>query len=156
MRRLDKEITDNGIIEEILHQSELCRLGLVDEGEAYVVPVNYAYQDGVIYFHSAKEGRKMNIMRRCEALSFEITYSSRVIGNEVACKWTTRYRSVMGRASISFITDVAEKRKALDVIMQKYGAGNQLVYEDASLARIVVVALTITHVTGKQSGDWNE
>ena len=61
MRRLDKEIKDSDVIQEILQNSEICRLGLVDGNEAYIVPVNYGYKDGVIYMHSAPNGRKMEI-----------------------------------------------------------------------------------------------
>ncbi len=58
MRRKDKEITDPKIISEILDLSEICRLGMVDDGRAYIVPVNYAHKDGAIYIHSAMHGKK--------------------------------------------------------------------------------------------------
>jgi nitroimidazol reductase NimA-like FMN-containing flavoprotein (pyridoxamine 5'-phosphate oxidase superfamily) len=59
MRRLDKQITDQQLIDEIVLNSDICRLGLVDNGEAYIVPVNYAYDKGQIYIHSAHAGLKM-------------------------------------------------------------------------------------------------
>jgi len=156
MRRLDKQITDPQIIEEILSKSELCRLGLVDNGEAYIVPVNFGYSDGAIYIHSALQGRKMDILRRNNAVSFEITLSSEVLEKEKACNWGTRYRSVMGTGSISIETEPNIKRKGLDIIMKKYGApDNILVYDEASLARVALLKLTINNVTAKQSGQWD-
>ena len=53
MRRLDKEITDLQLITEILEKSEICRLGLVENNEAYIVPVNFAYAGNSIYLKSA-------------------------------------------------------------------------------------------------------
>jgi hypothetical protein len=155
MRRTDKKVTDPQVIEEILSKSELCRLGLVDNGEAYIVPVNYGYKGNVIYIHSALEGRKIDILRKNSAVTFEITYSSKVIENDIACKWGTRYRSVMGRGNIQIETDANEKRKGLDIIMKKHNAGENLVYDDAVLVRLVLLKLTITSITAKQSGKWD-
>jgi len=156
MRRQDKQITDPQIIEEILSKSELCRLGFVDNSEAYIVPVNFGYSDGVIYIHSALQGRKMDILRKNNAVSFEITLSSEVLEKEKACNWGTRYRSVMGIGSISIETVPDIKRKGLDIIMKKYGApDNILVYDEASLSRVALLKLTINNVTAKQSGQWD-
>lgn len=35
MRRQDKEITDANVIDQILSASRICRLGMVDDDEAY-------------------------------------------------------------------------------------------------------------------------
>ena len=155
MRRSDKQITDPRVIEEILSKSELCHLGLVDNGEAYIVPVNYGYRDNVIYIHSALEGRKMDILRKNNAVTFEITYFSKVVEADIACKWGAHYRSMMGRGSIQIETDANEKRKSLDIIMKKHGAGDILVYDDAILARLAILKLTITSITAKQSEKWD-
>ena len=64
MRRKNREVTDRARIEEIIRSCHVCRLGFVDDGRAYIVPMNFGYveEDGkyVFYFHSAKEGRKID------------------------------------------------------------------------------------------------
>ena len=75
MRRQDKEITDTGLIREVLVKSEICRLGLVENDEAYIVPVNYAYDNGLIYIHSAPDGRKIEMIKRNNRVSFEIEFA---------------------------------------------------------------------------------
>jgi nitroimidazol reductase NimA-like FMN-containing flavoprotein (pyridoxamine 5'-phosphate oxidase superfamily) len=154
MRRQDKEITDNGLIQEILAKSEICRLGLVDHGEAYIVPVNYAHDNGLIYMHSAPNGRKIELLKRNNQVSFEIEYASEIIRDEVPCKWSAKYRSVMGKGFISLENDVALKKRGLDLIMKKYGAVMELNYDESILSRMILLVLKIQSITGKQSGNW--
>ena len=64
MRRQDREISDFSEIIRIIESCDCCRLGFVDNREAYIVPLNFGYEikgsDLTLYFHSAKEGRKIN------------------------------------------------------------------------------------------------
>ena len=154
MRKKEKEIKENSLIKEILEKSEICRLGMVDNDEAYIVPVNYGYEDGVIYIHSAPEGRKIELLKRNSRVSFEIEYSGEIIKSEIPCRWTTRYRSVMGTGTIVIENDTESKKKGLDVIMHKYGAGPDLIYNEADLLKMVILKLKIESISGKQSGTW--
>jgi nitroimidazol reductase NimA-like FMN-containing flavoprotein (pyridoxamine 5'-phosphate oxidase superfamily) len=154
LRRTDKEITDPGIISDILANSWICRLGLVEYGEAYIVPVNFAFKDGCIFIHSAIEGRKMEIIKRNGSVTFEIEYSSETIKNETACKWGTKYRSVMGKGTVEIYHDAETKVECFDLLMRKYGAEFQPTYDESSLEKTVVLKLKILSYTGKQSGVW--
>lgn len=154
MRRLDKKITDEKIIEEILLKSDICRLGLIDNGSAYIVPVNYAYKNGVIYIHSAKEGKKISILQSNNQVAFEIEYNHQIMESEKACGWTTKYRSVMGKGTVTITQNVEEKTEALDLIMRKYGATIELNYDPRVLERVCILQLQIESIEGKQSGEW--
>jgi len=152
MRRADKQITDPEVLNEILNQSHVCRLGLVDNGEAYIVPVNFAHSDGTIYIHSAPKGRKMEIIKKCKQLNFEMELDYSIIKSEISCGWTEKYRSVMGSGTIEIVTDPISKKAGLDLIMRKYGADMELNYDENILSRMIILKLTIESVTGKQSG----
>jgi len=154
MRRQDKEITDNGLIREVLVKSEICRLGLVENDEAYIVPVNYAYDNGLIYIHSAPDGRKIEMIKRNNRVSFEIEFTGEIIKDKVPCNWSAKYRSVMGKGSIVIENDSELKKRGLDLILLKYGADMQLNYDKSVLSRMVLLILKIDSITGKQSGNW--
>ncbi|HKP37683.1 MAG TPA: pyridoxamine 5'-phosphate oxidase family protein [Pyrinomonadaceae bacterium] len=47
---------------ELLNSAKVGRLGCVDNGEPYVVPINYFFEDGSIYSHSLP-GRKIDALR---------------------------------------------------------------------------------------------
>ena len=111
MRRQEKEITDNQVIQKILSGSDVCRLGLVDNGEAYIVPVNYAYDNGTIYIHSAPEGRKIELIRQNNLVTFETELPAEILRDHIPCNWSARYRSVMGKGIISILSDTESKKE---------------------------------------------
>jgi uncharacterized protein len=158
MRRSRQEITDHRIIEEILSGSELCRLGFVDGDKAYVLPFNYGYKDNCIYIHCAKEGKKLELIRRNNQVCIEIDQSFNIEKHEKACRWSMRYRSLIGYGKVVIITDGLRKKQGLDIIMRHNGAGEEtdLNYESREIDSIVILEIRIAEITGKQSGNWNE
>jgi uncharacterized protein len=154
MRRKEKKIMDISLIEEILTKAEICRIAMVDGDEPYIVPLNFGYDDGFIYAHSAPTGRKIDILKTNNRVCFQVDYSSEVIKKDEPCKWTEKYRSVIGYGRVEIITDTEYKKEGLDIIMQKYGFQGVAKYDEKSLSRMVLLKLDIEDVVGKQSGDW--
>jgi len=154
MRRSEKEITDKKIIESILTKSDICRIGISDSDTPYIVPLNYGFSNGNLYFHSAANGRKIELIRRNNRVSFEIEYSTEIVKSDKPCGWTTKYRSLMGTGWIDIIDDPAGIRNGLDIIMTHYG-NKENEYDEANLKRIVVLKLNIEKITAKQSGEWS-
>ena len=65
MRRQDREVLQPEQIDAIIESCDCLRLGLNAEDGAYIVPLNFAYVPGKpakFYFHSAKEGRKVDMI----------------------------------------------------------------------------------------------
>jgi hypothetical protein len=155
MRRKEKEITDKQIIEQILSNSEVCRIAMIDKDKPYIVPLNYGYYYNSIYIHSAPLGKKIDILKQNNNVCFEIEYSSEVIKRELSCEWSTKYRSLIGYGTIDIITDFEQKKKGLDIIMAHYGKPDNNIYKDKQVEFIVILKLNIDQITGKQSGDWD-
>jgi nitroimidazol reductase NimA-like FMN-containing flavoprotein (pyridoxamine 5'-phosphate oxidase superfamily) len=153
MRRKDKEIHDSAIIQEILNKSLICRIALFDEVYPYIVPMNYGYHDHNLYFHCAIKGKKIDLIKKNNKVAFEIEYFHEIIKKELSCDWTTKYRSIMGTGFIDIITDNDEKRKGLDILMQQHGRKANT-YNEKSLKRVVVLKLSITELSAKQSGSF--
>jgi uncharacterized protein len=153
MRRKDKEITSKIIIEEVFQKSDLCRIALIDQDKPYIVPLNYGYSEGKLYFHSAPSGRKIDIIRKNNKVCFEIEYGCEIIKSETSCQWSAKYRSVIGYGTIEIITDNIHKKEGLDIIMTHYGKTNNS-YDDNKMNRMVILRLTIDEIACKQSGIW--
>lgn len=156
MRRKDKMITNDDVMERILNSSPICRLGFVDGEYAYIVPVNYAHYDGYLYIHSAKTGKKIKLIEQNPKVSFEIEDVSEIIPAEKPCGWTTKYRSVMGTGTIRIEHDLQQKKKGLDLIMAKYGAPQPYIYNENNLDQMIILVLKIETLSGKQSGKFPE
>ena len=59
MRRKDREITDRDCIDDIIEACDCCRLGFCDEGEPYIVPLNFGYdRNAGCFLFSQCQGRK--------------------------------------------------------------------------------------------------
>jgi uncharacterized protein len=151
---MDKEISDPEILEEILNLSKVCRIALNDGEFPYIVPFNYGYGDGALYFHSATTGKKIDLIRKNNKACFEIEYDNQIIPHEKACKWTAKYRSVIGYGTVDIITDRGEKIRGLDRIMSHYGKSGHNLYDERQVDNLVILKLTIDKMTGKQSGNW--
>ena len=144
-----KEITtDRDTIESIIQQAAICRIGLAENGQPYVVPVCFGYQDGAIYFHSGQMGKKMDILRRNDAVCFEIDVDHHLEPGSSGCKYSMTYRSVIGFGHATLLEDSAEKRRALDVIMAHYQAAPDD-YPDPVVTETAVVKITIDQMTAK-------
>ena len=146
-----KIIEDRETIEAIIRSASVCRIGLSDDGQPYVVPVCFGYEDGTLYFHSAPRGRKLDILRKNDAVCCEFDVDQEIVRAQDACEWSVRYRSVIAFGRASIIEDVEEKRRALDVIVAHYG-GQPQAYPEATLGRTAVVKVRIETMTGKVSG----
>ena len=58
-------ITELTEIEAIIRKCPYCTVGITDlEGNPYVVPMNFAYRDGIIYLHSGPEGSKVTMAEK--------------------------------------------------------------------------------------------
>jgi hypothetical protein len=150
IRRKDKEITDSGEIEEVIKKATVCRLGLVDRDEAYIVPVNFGYERNAIYFHSALEGRKVELIKRNNRVCFEIDTDVAIEKTDKS-NCSVKYRSVIGRGRAYILESNEEKLRGLKVIMRQC-TGGEYSFSEERLDSVLVVEIRIEKITGKQSG----
>jgi len=130
MRRKDKQVTNSSVIDGLFLAGRVCRIGMVDNGEPYVVPVNDGDADNTLYIHSAAVGRKIDIPKRDSRVCFEI------------------------ESPVEIVTDLQSKRHGLDVIMRHHGKRDENMYDRKQLEAVVVLKVTIESVACKQLGEW--
>ena len=121
MRRKDRRVTYEALIDSILKECGVVRIGLYDEDRIYVVPVNYGYtyEDGrlSIYFHGGRSGHRLDCIRRNPKAGFVIDTGEMVIPAEEACDFTNHYHSIIGSGIVTILEDPAEKCRGLEIIM---------------------------------------
>lgn len=152
MRRKEKEIQEPEIIESILREAMICRIGMCLNNEPYIVPMNFGYQNKIIYLHSAKEGKKINIMKKNSEVCFEIDCNTEIQPSETPCKWGMKYLSVIGWGKVEFVDKIIEKEEALNIIMAKYSKNMKHTFLPNMLERVEIIKIHITRMTGKKSG----
>jgi nitroimidazol reductase NimA-like FMN-containing flavoprotein (pyridoxamine 5'-phosphate oxidase superfamily) len=149
MRRKEKEIKEMGIIDEIIKQSKVCRLAMVDQDRPYVVPMSFGYDGSHIYFHSALEGRKIEVLRKNPHVCFEFDQVFKLIKDKDACEWGMSFKSVIGEGRACLVEDLTEKTHALGVIMAQYSK-RAFQFSRSSLEKTAVIKVVIHKITGKQ------
>jgi nitroimidazol reductase NimA-like FMN-containing flavoprotein (pyridoxamine 5'-phosphate oxidase superfamily) len=154
MRRSEKEIGDRRTVEELLASCRVGRLGTVgSDGYPMVKPLNFAYRDGAIYFHTARSGEKIDHIRRDARVCFEIDQPVAYVRPKTApCEANFLFRSVIVRGRASMVEDGAEKVEALRLLMDKYdGAGRWSGFNPKELAAVNVVRIDVEEMVGKES-----
>lgn len=155
MRRNDREVTDIGEILEIIERCPVVRLGLYGDGEPYIVPLNFGYtykEDKLaLYFHSALEGRKVDLIRSNPRVCFELDNLLGIKNGGEACKWSTGYESIIGYGDITFITDPNGKKSAMDIIMKRYGFESTPEYNSDAFSRTLLYKLDAESFTAKRN-----
>ena len=154
MRRKERKITDAGKIREILGNCAGCRLGLCDQGRAYIVPMNFGFTETegqyTLYFHSAKEGRKIDLLKAQGWASFQMDTGYQLKSGDLACDYTSYYQCIMGGGPVTFVEDPAEKRKALSALMdQAAGHHEAWTFSDARVSAVCIFRLEVQELSCK-------
>ena len=154
MRRSDREITDKAEIIKIIEKCDVCRLGLAENNIPYIIPLNYGYEylnDSLtLYFHSAKEGKKLDIISQNPFACFEMDCSHKLIKADKACEYTMEYESVIGNGEIHACVEKSEKIKALKLLMSRYAKGKEFDFPDRMVDSVTVFKLEVAEFTGKR------
>lgn len=147
MRRKDREIKDFGRVLEIIRECDCCRLGLVDAGEAYVVPMNYGYEYAggklTLYFHCAREGRKIDLIPSQKRVFFEMDGKHALAAGSRDDEYTFLYHCVMGYGRLEIIEDEAERQHGLQKLMEHYVDGHSWDFRPELMERVHVLRLSV-------------
>ena len=153
MRKYHKEIRDAGVVTELLKTCHVGRLGTIGrDGYPMVKPLNFAYAEGRIYFHTAREGEKIDDIRRDCRVCFEVDLPIAFVrGDNNPCRAEYLYRSVIIRGTARIVDSREEQIFGLRCLMEKYqpGAGYGE-FSDEKLGITGVVRIDIEEMTGKE------
>jgi nitroimidazol reductase NimA-like FMN-containing flavoprotein (pyridoxamine 5'-phosphate oxidase superfamily) len=147
-------ITDRKVIDDIINRCEACYVAMVDpEQKPYVLPFNFGYQDQIIYLHSAREGKKMDILHKNGqvCIAFSTDHVLRHSHDNVACSYGMKYRSVVANGHVEFIDDFDEKQRILNIVMKKY-TGREFTFNAPAIHEVEVYRVVIESITGRESG----
>ncbi|WP_371371650.1 pyridoxamine 5'-phosphate oxidase family protein [Sporomusa aerivorans] len=147
MRRSDRQISNEDAI-QILKKCEFGVLSTVNKDDfPYGVPLSYVYADGIIYFHCANEGYKLDNIAANSKVSFCVVGDKKTLPE----KFTTSYESVIVFGQVSLV-EGREKQEALLALVEKYAPDfmeKGKIYAGKSSEATTVIKLAVEHMTGK-------
>ncbi len=162
-RRVDREIKDVRILRGLLRRGSHLVLAMSDGGEPYAVPLNYVYVEGenAVYFHGAKEGRKMELLRRNPKV-WCLVVMDQGFGDG---QCVNLYASAMFSGKVEFVTDRSVKVRVLSELAEKTnrdpaGAKERIRSvaegEKSPLDGLAVFRVEVRELTGKRSTEMRE
>lgn len=151
MRRAKQELPAEESL-NILKNSTAGVLAVLGEGDyPYAVPLSFVYHEGKIYFHSAKEGHKIDALKNSAKASFCVIDQDIIVPEE----YTTYFRSVIAFGQAEVVTDPEEQRNALLRLAEKYypadSVSHRMEHATGTESNTAVIRLTVEHLSGKEA-----
>lgn len=150
MRKAQREITDKNAVIAVLDSCQTIRLGLHDEKFPYVVPLSFGWEQIenrlFVYFHCAKEGKKIDLITKNNAVCLEADVLNGYIGTGHGV--TADYKSVIayGHAEQVFGEDAIH---GIDLLLKHCGIEGYSAKECVLTDIVAVYRITVENITGK-------
>jgi uncharacterized protein len=154
MRREDRRIVEKDGLRAIIEAADVCRLGFALGNTPYIVTMNFGFEwEGEyprLFFHCAKEGRKLDMMRANPRVCFELDHGHELVTGSSACSWGMKYSSIVGYGALHEVGDEGERLIALDHVMSHYGWSGRGDYAPAVMSATTLLVLVVDELSGKR------
>ena len=149
MRRIRQQISVEECV-RILREEKRGVLSLAGEnGYPYGIPMNHWYnpEDGKLYFHGAKEGHKLDALRKDNRVSYCVWDA----GYRREGEWALNVNSVVAFGRISLVTDEEKVKLICEKLCRKFTDDEEYIERELrnALPRVQCLELVIDHMTGK-------
>ena len=153
MRRNDREVQDRQEIFDILRRCDTIRIAIQGETYPYIIPVSFGLEimdeKAVIYFHCAKRGLKIDLLKKNANVCVEGDIFLKV--EKTAHGITARFESIIGFGKCCFIDDMDEVLHALRLLTARYGYDDYPLDRCAGLQHLLVGKIVLEDITGKRN-----
>lgn len=146
MRRNDRATTVEQAW-EILENAEYMTLSMMGaEGVPYGVALSFARVENALYFHCAREGYKVDSLRKAPAVCASAVWQQRTKPED----FSVAYHSAVAFGTATEVTDRAEKERALLAICKKYAPENPgAAAYMAQYPQVAVWRVDVSDISGK-------
>jgi nitroimidazol reductase NimA-like FMN-containing flavoprotein (pyridoxamine 5'-phosphate oxidase superfamily) len=142
------QILSEAQIERLLREERLARLGCTDGTRAYVVPVSYAYDKGVLYGHT-KGGLKLRLLRVNPTVCVEVERIESAGNWQTVIAWG-RFEELHGEAAAAGMERlITQLWPALGAAVRPMPAALKTELVSRALRDGVVFSITLTERTGR-------
>jgi nitroimidazol reductase NimA-like FMN-containing flavoprotein (pyridoxamine 5'-phosphate oxidase superfamily) len=153
LRRSDKQWNAPDEIEQLLASVRIMTGACCLKNEPYLFTVDFVWdrQARQLWFHSASEGRKMDIIKANPRVCVTVVEDRGYIEGE--CDHA--YRSLILEGEAQVVTDLAEKRRGLELLARKHEPQPDAVLarfapDDETVRKVGIVRITVDAISGKQ------
>lgn len=160
-QRRKELVQDDEWIKGFLARASIGHIATRWDEQPFITPTTFWYDDArhEIYFHSNVVGRIRANSERHDRVCFETSEFGKLLPSNVALEFSLQFESVIVFGSSRVLEDAADKRRALNGLLQKYfpqmtSGQDYRPITDEELKRTSVYAITIESWSGKRN--WPE
>ena len=151
-RHADRAVPDR--IEDFLGAGLVAHVACVEDGEPRIIPFLYHYEAGQIYLHGSPGNATLRLLRDGRPVAISVTMIDALIASKTEPNHSANYRSVAVYGLGRQISDIAEKRRVLRVLLERYFPERHAPEDfsaatDDDLTRMELVAIEIEEAQAK-------
>ncbi|MGD9931336.1 MAG: pyridoxamine 5'-phosphate oxidase family protein [Mangrovibacterium sp.] len=155
-------IQDRNEIDKVIRACKTCYVAVSDEGQPYVLPMNFGLEGDTVILHSAQHGRMWETLKKNPRVCINWT-----LGEELAwqderngCSYRVKSKSVNAEGMVEFVEDYDEKVKCLEATMAQY-SDREFKFNRPAVVNVGIIKVKIEKITGKEFGakavtPWNQ
>ena len=153
IRRRERAITDGSEMVEILEAVQYVTIAMCADNEPYLVTLSHGYdrERHCIYFHCAKEGKKIDILNSNNAVWGQALLDKGYVQGDCDHIFAT----VQFKGRVTFIDDLTEKKRALRVMIKCLEDNPSKVIAakvtDSAVQELGIGRIDIEHISGKKA-----
>ena len=137
-------------MEQLLREETIGYLGLSFNGNPYVVPLNYHYASGKIWFHTGFKGKKLDYLKRNPTVCFVVARQSGGVREHAGgdpCHVDSDSVICYGKARV--IADLDEREVALNAFNRRFRPDAEGIARER-VENCCVVEIAISEMTGRE------
>jgi nitroimidazol reductase NimA-like FMN-containing flavoprotein (pyridoxamine 5'-phosphate oxidase superfamily) len=142
-------------IQQIIDACPICFLGVADpDGTPFVYPMNFGFENGIIYLHSAQESNLVDKVIQNNKVCITFCSDTKLVHQHptVACSYSMQSKSIMAWGKVEFVEDLSEKERIFNVIMKHYSQ-EKFTYSEPALRNVRVWAIKAERIVCKSFGE---
>lgn len=134
--------------EEILRAGRVAHVGYAVDGQPFVLPLLYFYDDGKLYLHGAPASRTIKALRAGTPVCVEVTLLDGLVASRDAKSHSMNYRSTMVFGTCDVVADLETKRAVFEQMTQNFFPSRTagMDYHPASVGDLRGVELLVVRV----------
>lgn len=153
IRRKEKAIESKDEIIAIIQKAQYITIAMSVNDEPYLATLSHGYdaENYCIYFHCAQEGKKVDIMNKNNIVWGQALNDAGYADG--SCDHL--YATAQFRGRVTFVTDLEEKKRALEIMIHALESDPEKVIEKQvtkkSVKSINIGRIDIEYMTGKKA-----
>lgn len=140
-------------INEIIGACKTCFLAMSDNGQPYILPMNFALEDNCVILHSAPSGRMWETIKSNPKVCINWTLGEDLAWQDVqvGCSYRVKSNSVLVEGEVEFVEDFDEKYRCLELLMGQY-SNREFKFGTPAVKNVGILKVHIKNITAKEFG----